>query len=335
MNPLESLIGLSPVDSGSDRMYVNRMPNVNHELIEAIAESEEKSVDDPTGLTTIWQEVKDEAYSCLRSDLLSEMAKRANFREVVESSELPNYLSDGETFTPEADTMVGVVVTMPKSRYQSLFIRSLYVSFEKGSAPENLTIRIYDGNKGVQIGADIISEVGPDSFDFSVNVSVDCSKAGSKSVFIGALIPESSTVLSMGWPQSCGYTVSDLYSFDPLQTPLMSEMTEQSDCFVALEYEIRLSIDQVIAQFSERLRRVYAIMCGIGVIDRGLKSKKASRWTLVNRDAEKQNLEDLKADLKKELAGACRLIYGQVEQERLALVSRPDDQQGYFIGDYV
>jgi hypothetical protein len=71
MNPLESLVGFSPVDTASTKMYVNRLPNVNHELILAIVELEEKSSDDPTGLATIWQEVKDEAYDCLRSDLLS------------------------------------------------------------------------------------------------------------------------------------------------------------------------------------------------------------------------------------------------------------------------
>jgi hypothetical protein len=44
------------------------------------------------------------------------------------------------------------------------------------------------------------------------------------------------------------------------------------DCYVALEYEIRLSIDQVIAQFSEKLKRTYALMSASGIIDRGLKS---------------------------------------------------------------
>lgn len=335
MNALEKYIGLAPVDEGSDRLYVNRFPNVNPELIQAIAEDDEKSVTDPTGLATIWQEVKDEAYDKLTADLLSEMAKRANFREVVQRSELPDYISDGDTFTPEVDTMVGVVITLPKSRYQSLFVRNLYVLFEKYSIPALATIRIYDCEKGIQIGSDILATIGDDSFEYAVNTSIDCSKSGNKSVFIGVLVPADSTLLSVGWDTDCMYTLNDLYSFPADQNPPLSIIEETKECFVALDYEIRLSIDKVVSLYGDRLKRAYAIICAIGVIERGLKSKKASRWTLVNRDSERQNVLDLKEELKKEMAGSCRQIYAQVEQERLTLVSRPDDQAGYYIGSYV
>jgi len=331
MNPLESLIGLAPIDEG-DRLYVNRIPNVNPDLIVAIAEDDEKSEEDPSGLKTIWQEVKDEAYDKFKADLLAEMAKRANFREVVERSEVADLLSDGEELEVEVDTMVGVVVTMPKSRYQSLFIRNLYVLFK--NEPENVTIRIYNSDKGMQIGGDIISTSG-DDFEYKVDRSIDCSKSGNKSIFIGVLVPAGSTLLSIGWNTDCSYTINDLYSFPADQNPPLSILDETKDCYVALDYEVRLSIDKVASLYGDRLKRSYAIMCAIGVIERGLKSKKASKWTLVNRDSEKQNVLDLKEDLKKEMAGACRLIYSQVEQERLALVSKPDDQAGYYLGSYV
>ncbi|WP_026630046.1 hypothetical protein [Dyadobacter alkalitolerans] len=334
MNALESIVGLSPVDTGPNRMYVNRMPNVNAELIEAIAESEEKSVSDPTGLATIWQEVKDEAYDCLKSDLLSEMAKRANFREVVESSELPDLINDPESIFFTEERIIGVMITMPKSRYQSLFIRNLYVDHAPGQTPESVTIKIFDVDKGVQIGADILVVVA-NQVHMPVNVTVDCSKTGNRSIFIGVVVDENTELRSFNWSNPCSYAGAYLYNLTTPDAPILSNLNDMDDCYVALEYEIRLSIDQVIAQFADRLRRTYAIMCAIGIIDRGLKSKRASRWTMVNRDAEKQNLEDLKADLKKEMAGACRQIYGQVEQEKLALISRPDDQQGYFVGDYV
>lgn len=335
MNPLEKLIGLAPVDEGADRLYVNRIPNVNPELIEAIAESDEKSDEDPTGLRTVWQEVKDEAYDKLTADLLSEMAKRANFREVVQTSELPDHVTDTETISFDTDRMIGVNITLPKSRYQSLFIRSLYVAFNNDSAPETFIIRIYDGDKGKQIGDDILTTTGEDPFEFPVNITVDCSRSGNKSVFVGILLPAGTELISMGWNTDCMYTVNDLLSFDPDAVPLMSEVDETSECFVALDYEIRLSVDKVAGLYGDRLKRSYALLCAIGFIERGLKSKKASKWTLVNRDSEKQNVIDLKDDLKKELAGACRQIYAQVDQERLALVSRPDDQAGYYIGSYV
>lgn len=335
MNTLQNLIGLSPVDTGSDRMYINRIPNVNPDLIISIAEDDEKTVADPTGLATVWQDVKDEAYDRLRADLLSEMAKRANFREVVERSELPDYIDDGDTFTPEEDRMVGVVITLPKSRYQSLFIRNLYVLFEAGSEPEQATIRIYDCEKGKQIGSDILATIGNDSFEYPVNVSIDCSRSGNKSVFVGVLVPADVTLLSIGWNTDCMYTINDLYSFPDDQNPPLSSIDETEECFVALDYEVRLSIDKVASLYGDRLRRSYAIMCAIGVIERYLKSKKANKASMVNRDAEKQNIADLKEDLKKELAGACRLIYSQVEQEKLSLVSRPDDQVGYYISSYV
>ncbi|MCF2487455.1 hypothetical protein [Dyadobacter sp. CY347] len=335
MNALNLLVGLAPVDSGPNRMYVNRMPNVNAELIESIAESEERSADDPTGLATIWKEVKDEAYDCLKSDLLSEMAKRANFREVVESSELPDLINDPESIFFMEERIIGVMITMPKSRYQLLFIRNLYINYMIGSFPVNAVVKAFDIDKGVQIGADIAVEVGPDMDCLPVNMSIDCSKTGNKSIFVGVVVDENIELLSFHWSNHCSYAGAYLYNLTSPDAPILSNLNDMDDCYVALEYEIRLSIDQVIAQFADRLRRTYAIMCAIGIIDRGLKSKRASRWTMVNRDAEKQNLEDLKADLKKEMAGACRQIYGQVEQEKLALISRPDDQQGYFVGDYV
>ena len=334
MNPLESLVGLSPVDTGTDRMYVNRLPNVNHELVMAIAEPEEKTGSDPNGIVKIWQEVKDEAYDQLKSNLLSEFAKRANFREVVQQSETPDMISDAETLTFTVDTMVGVTVTMPKSRYQQLYIRALYAQFVSG-VPGNLTIRLYDCDRGAQIGADITAPVTADSFEFPVNVTVDCAKAGNKSIFIGVLVPAGAVLKSMGWAADCMYSINDLHSFDPSEPSLLVDMQEMDDCFVALDYEIRLSVDLVTGQFKDRLRRAYALLCAAGIIDRGLKSKKASRWTLVNRDAEKQNLLDVQEDYKKELAGACRQIYGQLEMEKLALVSRPDDQQGYFVSSFV
>ncbi|GGH42953.1 hypothetical protein GCM10007423_39970 [Dyadobacter endophyticus] len=334
MNPLESLVGLSPVDTGSERMFVNRLPNVSAELIKAIAESDEKSVDDPTGLETVWQEVKEEAYDQLKSCLLSEFAKRANFREVVQQSETPDMISDPEELNFTVDTMVGVTVTMPKSRYQQLYVRALYVQFAS-DAPTDLTIRLYDGDRGTQIGADITAPVTADSFEFPVNVTVDCAKAGNRSIFIGVLVPDGATLKSMGWAADCMYSINDLHSFDPDEPSLLADMQEMDDCFVALDYEIRLSMDKVTELFKDKLRRCYGLLCGAGIIDRALKSKKANRYTLVNREAEFQNLADLKEDLKKETAGACRQIYGQLEMEKLALVSRPDDQQGYFVGDYV
>jgi hypothetical protein len=335
MNSLELLIGLSPVDTGSTRMYVNRMPNINAELIQAISESEDKSVEDPTGLATIWKEVKDEAYDCLKSDLLSEMAKRANFREVVEASNLPDLINNPESIIFTEERIIGVMITMPKSRYQSLFVRNLYVNYQPGSVPANAVVKIFDIDKGVQIGTDIDVEISPDMDCLPVNVSIDCSKTGNKSIFIGVVVDETIELLSFDWSNPCSYAGAYLYDLTASDTPILSNLNDLDDCYVAPEYEIRLSIDQVIAQFSERLKRTYALMCAIGIIDRGLKSKRASKWTMVNRDAERLNLEDLKADLRKEMAGACRLIYGQVEQEKLALIARPDDQRGYFVGDYV
>lgn len=334
MNPLESLVGLSPVDTGSDRMYVNRLPNVSHHVVEAIAESEEKSAQDPTGLKTIWQEVKDEAYAQLKSCLLSEFAKRANFREVLEQSEIPDELSGADVETYPAGTMVGVTITMPKSRYQQLFIRSLFMSFA-GEAPESLTIRIYDGIRAAQIGDDITVAANPDSFEYPINVAVDCSKSGNRSVFVGVQIPAGVSLREIGWHRECMYSVTDLHVFDPEALPFMGTMIETDECYAALDYEIRLSVDKVAELFKDKLRRSYALLCGISIIDRALKSKKANRHTLVNREAEYQNIADLKEDLKKEMAGACRQVYGQLEMEKLALVSRPDDQQGYFVGSFV
>lgn len=335
MNPLESIVGLSPVDTGSERMYVNRIPNVNHELIQAIAESEEKSLTDPTGMKTIWQEVKDEAYDQLKSCLLSEFAKRANFREVVELSNLPDIISSPESLIFTEERIIGVMITMPKSRYQSLYVRNLYVNYMLGSFPANAVVKVFDVDKGVQIGEDITVDVDPGDDHLPVNVSIDCSKIGNRSIFIGVVVDETIELLSLSWSNPCSYTSAYLYDLASTEAPVLSNLNSLDDCFVALEYEVRLSVDQVIAQFADRLRRSYAIMCGIGIIDRGLKSKKASKWTLVNREAEAQNLLDLKDDLKKEMAGACRQIYGQLEMEKLALVSRPDDQQGYFVGGYV
>jgi hypothetical protein len=330
MNLLEPLIGLAPVDTG-ERLYVNRIPNVNPDLIEAIAESDEKSEADPTGLKTIWQEVKDEAYDKLTADLLAEMAKRANFREVVETSQLPDNVSDAETFTADGDKMVGVCITMPKSQYQSLFIRSLFVSGLTGPA----IIRFYDVDKGKRIGVTDMVVESEDNYEYPVKISIPCHRQGNRSVFIGVLVTDGETLDSIGWDTCCSYATNDLCQFPAYILPHADHLIETKECFVALEYEIRLMIDLVIDRFAERLKRSYAIMCAIGVIDRGLKSKKASRWTMVNRDAEKQNVLDLKDDFKKELAGACRLIYAQVEQEKLALVSRPDDQAGYYLGSYV
>jgi hypothetical protein len=334
MNALEKLVGLSPIDSNPGLIYVNRIPNVNAELIEAIAEEEEKSVEDPSGLKTIWQEVKDEAFDKLRTDLLSELAKKANFRQIVDRTSLPQMIVDSSRMSWSEDRMVGVVVVMPKSRYQSLFIRSLYLIHD-GAYKTEFTIRIMDAAYGKAIGGDIITSTIEGSHDYPINVSIDCSKIGRKSIFIGVLVPEGVTISSMGWESDCMYSVNDFYMFDPSVMPLMTKMVELKECFVALEYEIRLSIDKVIEQYADFLRRSYAIMCGIGVIERGLKSKKASRWTMVNRDSEKLNIEDLNLDLKKELANACRLIYTEIEQEKLALVSRPDDHPGYFISSYV
>jgi len=334
MNPLEPLIGLFPVDSGSERMFVNRLPNVSAALIEAIAEDEEKSVGDTTGIETVWQEIKDEQFDCLKSDLLSEFAKRANFRQVVEVSEIPS-ISGDETLIVDGDTLIGVVVTMPKSRYQSLFIRNLFVDFNSDTAPENVVIKIYDADKATQIGTDISIPFVIGTDDYPINISVDCSKMGNKAIFIGIIIPDGATLYSLGWHNHCKYSVVDLYRFDPDHTPFMSEMTELSDCYVGLEFEIRLSIDKVVAQFSDILKRSYGLMCAIGIIDRALKSKKANRFTQVNRDMEKQNIFDLKEDLKKEMAGACRQIYAQLNLEQLALVSNPEDQQNYFLGSYV
>lgn len=335
MNPLESQVGLSPVDTGSERMYVNRLPNVSHHVVEAIAESEEKSIQDPTGVATVWQEVKDEAYDQLKSCLLSEFAKRANFREVVELSNLPDIVRSPESLIFTEDRIIGVMITMPKSRYQSLFVRNLYVNYALGSFPANSVVKIFDIDKGAQIGQDITVTVEPGDDHLPLNVSIDCSKVGNRSIFIGLAVDEAIELLSFSWSNPCSYTSAYLYDLTSNDAPILSNLNNLDDCFVALEYEVRLSIDQVISQFADRLRRSYAIMCGAGVIDRALKSKKASKWTLVNRDAEAQNLIDLKEDLKKELAGACRQIYGQLEMEKLALVSRPDDQQGYFVGDYV
>lgn len=334
MNPLESIVGLSPADAGPDRMYVNRLPNVSHHVVEAIAEAEERSVQDPTGLKTIWQEVKDEAYDQLKSYLLSEFAKRANFREVLEQSEIPDEISGGETESYPAGTMVGVTITMPKSRYQQLFIRSLFISFT-GEAPDNAIICIYDGNRGTQIGEDIVVAANPDSFEYPVNIAIDCSKSGNRSIFIGALMPAGVSVREIGWQRECMYSVTDLHVFDLEAMPFMGTMIETGECYAALDYEIRLSMDKVVELFKDKLRRSYALLCGISIIDRALKSKKANRHTLVNREAEYQNIADLKEDLKKEMAGACRQVYGQLEMEKLALVSRPDDQQGYFVGSFV
>lgn len=334
MNPLEPLIGLSPVDTGSDRMYVNRLPNVSSTLVEAIAEDEEKSGDDLTGIETVWQEIKDEKYDCLKSDLLSEFAKRANFRQVVEVSSIPS-ISGDDALELDEDTLVGVVITMPKSRYQSLFIRNLFINFDSDMAPEDVVIKIYDSDKATQIGSDITIAYVAGTDDYPVNISVDCSKMGNKAVFVGVLVPAGTNLLSMDWDNHCKYSVVDHYRIDPAHTPFMSQLTELTKCYIGLEFEIRLSVDKVISQFADILKRTYGLMCAIGIIDRALKSKKASKWTLVNRDMEKQNIVDLKDDLKKEMAGACRQIYAQLNLEQLALVSNPEDQQGYFLGSMV
>ena len=333
MTELEKLVGLSPIDTGEGRMYVNRMPNVSHELIEAIAENGEKSTDDLTGLATVWSEIKTEAYEKLKTEVLNEFSKRSNFIEVLDATKLPVMIADKAVFTAQGDTVVGVLVVTPVSRYQSVFVRNVFAIF--GSAKTEVNVRIIDVDFSDVLYNGTIEVESGRVLNIPVNFSIDCNTVGQRCLFVGVVVPDGEQLLSFDWNSDCMYSENELVYAPETGLITIDSFTDEYDCFVAPEYELRLSIDKIADRFADRLRRVFAILCAIGIVDRSLKSKAASKWTLVNRDYQQINLDDLRADMKKELAAACRLVYTEVKKERLTLVSNPEDQQDFYLGSYV
>ena len=333
MGIFDSLVSLNEETKPAE-IYVTGQTNVNTELIKAIAEESEKTDQDTTGLLAVWQKVETESEERLSADILAEISKRANFREVVDESSQPVYLNSPETFTAADDCLMGVLTVVPVSRFQSLFIRNLFVRFTDDTLPATVQVKVLDLDRGRVVQEKTV-QTNLDAESLPVDITVDCSTFGRRAFFIGVFVPVGSVLTSFDWSNVCKYTTTELVTA-PNQSELnVSDLDGIDECFVALEYELRLSPKKVLERYKHNLKRSFALNCAALIIDKGLKSKRASKWTLVNRDSEKENLGELQATYKKELAAACRLIYPFLEREELALVSRPDDQQSYFVGDYV
>lgn len=328
MNTLQNKIGLRPISEGSSREYIDDLTNVDYNLLAAIASDAEKIEDGGDGVTFLFGKVLNEQYKCFKADVLAEFAKRANFQEVADRTRPPSVQTLPKLITTTADQWHGVGVLLPTSRYQSVFIHSV---FSRVTLADTIA-RIYTLSGG-QVGEDIpISLTKGGATLIALDFPLDTYQC--EQLVIAVKIP-SGTVLESFYYQHCTqFTVSKPIVFADGSTPNFTDSTVSlSYTYVSTDYELRIGIDRVIDHFADRLARPFALLCGADIMKRALNSQKASVKTLINRPGMMDNYDMLKADQGKELAGALRSIYKEVEKERLALVANPDDQPGYYVAD--
>jgi hypothetical protein len=91
-----------------------------------------------------------------------------------------------------------------------------------GAFPASVVVKVFDIDKGVQIGDDIEVSVTVDMDCLPVNVSIDCSKTGNRSIFVGVVVNENIELLSMDWSNPCSYAGAYLYNLTNPDTPILS-----------------------------------------------------------------------------------------------------------------
>ncbi len=327
MNNLQSKIGLRPLDDGT-REFVDDLTGVDYNLLAAIATDAEKAEDGGDGVVFLWDKVKREQYKALKSRMLAEFAKRANFQEVADRTRPPSLVNTPNTTIPGVDTWHGVIVTMPNSRYQSVFIHGLFARVDLADT----VARIYTESGG-QIGEDIPLDLSKGQAQL-IALDIPLDAFSSEQIAVAVKIPAGTTLEAFNAQLETKYTRARPVSFADGGSPDFSELAVSlSYTYVSADFEIRMNLDRVIDAFADRLARSYMMMCGCSILEKVLYSKKANESTQINRTGMMENYLGLEERLKEELAGTLRSIYNLVRQETLALIANPQDQPGNYVVD--
>lgn len=312
---LKALIGIDSDTHPAATELLSEIPGIDTALL--------------TALGVTWESLISDCYKRFAVEVLTQLAKRGNFQTIAERTRpaIVGY-ENVSRMTTTADEWHGVRVQLPVSRYQSIFIHSLFTRFTL----ENATIRIYSLAKAEQIGEDITADLVKGQ-GLLLGEDIDLDEYQNEIIVVSVLVPAGTVLESFGGNNPTRYTAHKLVRYAEDLTPTYDNTIEPSHCYVSLDYELRMSMPRVITNFEQLLKRPFGLYVAADLIKRALVSQSANVRTLVNRVGLADNYEIQKEEAERALAGSLRVIYPQLQAEKLALVSNNMDQPGYFTAD--
>lgn len=333
-NPFEKTVGLKGVqpDNVSFSVWINDLPGMSTELVSAIADSEDESQDDPTGVKATWTRVCRLGLETLSTMLEGELSKSADF----------SYIGDrtGDMVEGESE-----LILLPSAQYHGysvmwnigygdeLFLKDILLD-SASEQPVNTTIKVFSVSgkelftkdvtvnpevNRIDIGYSHKVQLGRDMFFF---VGVDCTELSLRSLGSGQCI--GGVTNSM---QPARMAVSGLHK--------LGDTTAAETSGILLNAFIRRSLIDQIAKYEDRFRWAYAYVVGSLLMTEKLASPNINLFTNTNRMFTEEHRVELMDEAKKKVCPIARDIIKALRPTPALQQPNPDDQRGYYSGSFI
>ena len=339
-NPFDTHIGLKGVtpESPAPSVWINDLPGMSTELVEAVADSEDFATDDATGINATWARAKRLGLERLRSLIEGELSKSADFQYIgTRTGNLTGPTSDLLILPSAAWT--GYSVAASVGTEDELLIKSLSLdSASVGSVTTSLSVF---GPKGETLFTKEVT-VQPGYNELLVDHAVRSRFGRLVAVFVG-INTSALTLRTLGVGQDWQCHVEDHndigFSLEPAISAVgsinnVASLIVQGSTGTMLNAMVRRSLMEVIGRHVDRLSWGYAHLVASVLMTEKLASPNVNLFTNTNRLFTEELRTDLVADAKAMITPVARGIIAELRPTKAMKVDK-EFVQGYYSDGFV
>ncbi|UHG93228.1 hypothetical protein [Spirosoma oryzicola] len=336
-NPFEKTVGLKGVqpESVNFPVWINDLPGMSTELVSAVADSEDESDDDPSGIKATWARVCRLGLETLSTMLEGELSKSADFSYIgTRTGNLTGEASD-VVLLPAAQWK-GYIVNAQVSKDDELFVKCLTVACAN-EEDTTTRIRVFDPKGKALFEKDDVV-VKPDINVLDIGYIARSPFGRSIHLFVAIDATELSlNVLGDGQEWDC--TDFNFY-LDSVKSPTnlinsIGNVDAADTTSILLEAYVRRSLIDQIAKYEDRFRWAYAYVVGSLLMTDKLASPNINLFTNTNRLFTEEHRVELMDEAKKKVCPIARDIIKALRPTPALQQPNPDDQRGYYPGSFI
>ena len=314
----DNIILVEPNSPDSTKIYMDRFQNVSPEVIDACRESNRTQ-------SQVFADLKKNALDCMKADLRGKLGKIKNWFDLIYSHKYGGAVY--ETYPiASRETWYGKRIEYSGSEMQEIIFKECqFVS----DVPTTATVKIWDLYLNTEIlSKDVALVQGNNIITLSNTTVIPAFPNGL--YFVAIKFPvELKPTRFMEY--SCGGNVAKVMSAQTTQVvPLKEGVVTSEYSFLNLKFEVRSSFDNVIEKYSSQLLLPLAYKCQELMYKYALGSEKASRFTLVNRDAMDIASTDACKEYDKQLNNMLEIIYNDLK-DNTSMAVNPETRPSVYL----
>lgn len=323
----DKYVGLKELNpSPTPEDYVNTISNIDQKLIDLLKQ------DEAGNIQTVWDDVKTNTIQAMDLCLRSKMCKLADYDPIIDESNESWINSDTLT---ESDNLKykGVLINAQNIKNASITFSKL--SFCSIGAIGTSVFKVFNAITGTELYTQSITGIsGFNSIDLSFTKQMTF---GDGLYYACIIIKDTSDGLAqLEQAQSTKGVLKFSSGIVATSTTAKKENIEIVDeNFLNIGVSISYDFMKLVAQNAERLALPFKQYAGAELLERCLKSKRASQVTLINRDEQRFLIEDLKKESYKGIEQVATTLYKTLKAVPSVLQKDERTRAGNFLGSMV